>query len=143
MDVASPSTLAYADIVGSRVMGLDDYEELKVLVMHSRALGQILKSSDFVRASDFGDKVLVGGEVGKVSGIRVIVNNSIPNSVAIMIDPARYAEMIDKKMYSHRRMDEDTDILKVSFWYPVGSGVINKNAAVLITNLASDAASLA
>lgn len=55
-------------------------EEGRFIVLPSFAYGLLLRSPEFVRATDMGDELLTKGYVGEVAGFKVYKSNNVPHT---------------------------------------------------------------
>lgn len=64
------------------------------LAVTNETYAEILKSPEFIKASDLGDKVVQSGQVGRINGVDVYETNNIPDS-------AKVDYIIGNKVFCH------------------------------------------
>lgn len=109
----------------------------KFLVIHPDVLGGLLKSTMFIDASKYGsNEAILNGEIGKISGLKVLVTTQMPNGAALVIDPSRAAWMAVRRNLDMKRWDNpQTDSIELYFYVEYGMAVTDQDALAVIVNI--------
>jgi len=89
---SSSGTMAYDDVVDAMTALEEDSYEPDLLFVPPNSKGDLMKSDEFTRASEFGDEVIRDGAFGQIAGIDVMVSNTgdLGDGEAILVDSNRY-----------------------------------------------------
>ena len=144
LDAKTPAQLQYEDVVNvaTVIRGLKWVPNF--LLINSNQMSDLLKSTKFIDASQYGDReALVNGEVGKISGLKVLVTTVIPDGCALVVDSTRAAWEALKRPVDMKRWDNPTtDSVELYFFMEYGVKVTDEDAVAIAVNLGLKAAEL-
>jgi len=102
-------TLSFSDIVdGMKALREDDYTP-DLLIVDVDGYTELLTDSNFNRATDSGDEVVRSGEVGRVAGMPVVIDNTQSISGghgAVAVDSTRYGYELTRTSMSTMEYEE-------------------------------------
>lgn len=104
-------TLSWDDILAGKTTLLGDGYDPDLLIVEENGLTDLLTDSDFLRASDFGDQIIVEGEgaLGRAGGMTVALSNTgdiSTNADAYMIDSRFYGAEVVWRGMEMEQVDE-------------------------------------
>lgn len=143
VDVSGSGTISYSAIVDALAKFGENYDDVLALVVHSKQAADLLKDSNFINASAFGQPVMVNGypAIGKIAGIPVVISDRITKTPG-GTTPDTYTALLLRKnavALAYKRqlqIEQDRDILKRTtvisgtMYYAVK--LLDKNKAVKI-----------
>lgn len=125
---ATAGTVSYNDIINMRT------SLRKVLVKGERTVvtdaeseGQLLKDDKFLDASAYGDKVVLNGEIGKISGMRVVTTDTLfDNLPVVLIRGDNLGKVVYKKKLSTKvqQLEKRTDDVWIQAWQKSFPGIV-------------------
>lgn len=102
-------TLSFSDIVeGMKALREDDYTP-DLLIVDVDGYTDLLTDSNFNRATESGDEVVRSGEVGRVAGMPVVIDNTqsiAGGHGAFAVDTTRYGYELTRTPMSTREYEE-------------------------------------
>ena len=103
--------------------------------------GQLEVDSRFHDASQYGGReVILNGEIGKISGMKVVVTTNILDTTAILMDSTRAAYLILKRNLDMKKWDQpDIDSTRLFFFEELAPKVVNEDALAFVTDIATGA----
>lgn len=109
----------------------------KFLIMHPDALGGVLRSTMFMDAAKYGsNEPIITGEIGKISGQKILVTTQMPAGAALVIDPNRAAWMAVRRNLDMKRWDNpQSDSIELYFFVEYGVQVTDEEALEVIVNI--------
>jgi HK97 family phage major capsid protein len=109
-------TLSFSDIVeGMKALREDDYTP-DLLVVDVDAYTDLLTDSNFNRATEGGDEVVRSGEVGRVAGMPVVIDNTqdiAGGHGAFAVDTTRFGYELTRTPMSTRQYEEESRMVDV------------------------------
>ncbi len=117
VDHSADGVLRYEYIVEALAKFGENYDDVVALVVHSKQASDLLKDSNFINASAFGQPVMVAGyqAIGKIAGIPVVISDRVsvvsgtPNTyVALLLRREPVAVAYKREL----KIEQDRDILK-------------------------------
>jgi N4-gp56 family major capsid protein len=117
VDHSADGALRYEYIVEALAKFGENYDDVVALVVHSKQASDLLKDSNFINASAFGQPVMVAGyqAIGKIAGIPVVISDRVsvvsgtPNTyVALLLRREPVAVAYKREL----KIEQDRDILK-------------------------------
>lgn len=131
-------SLAYGTVVDGRKEILDSKFTPQMLVVNTLGERDLLKSSEFTRASDLGDDVITEGVIGRIAGLDVMVDNSglMSSSQAegYIIDPNEYGYELVKRDVATEEYDAPERQARIFQLYTKRTWkAIDSNAAIKVT----------
>jgi len=129
-------TLSFSDIVeGMKALREDDYTP-DLLIVDVDGYTDLLTDSNFNRATDSGDEVVRSGEVGRVAGMPVVIDNTQDISGghgAVAVDSTRYGYELTRTSMSTMEYEEpsrQTDVIQ-AFTRKAWTTIFDEAAAVI------------
>ncbi len=114
----SNGTLSFSDIVeGMKALREDDYTP-DLLIVDVDGYTDLLTDSNFNRATESGDEVVRSGEVGRVAGMPVVIDNTqsiAGGHGAVAVDSTRYGYELTRQSMSTMEYEEpsrQTDVIQ-------------------------------
>ena len=104
--LASSDTMDTDDIADALTSLRIDDENGKYIIIHPSQENDLLKLSDFIDASVYGGReAILGGEIGRYLGMRVLVTTQIPAGTGAGASNGRYALVIGDRpfVYAQKR----------------------------------------
>jgi hypothetical protein len=105
----SNGTLSFSDIVeGMKALREDDYTP-DLLIVDVDGYTDLLTDSNFNRATESGDEVVRSGEVGRVAGMPVVIDNTqniAGGHGAVAVDSTRYGYELTRTSMSTMEYEE-------------------------------------
>jgi HK97 family phage major capsid protein len=105
----SNNTLSFSDIVeGMKALREDDYTP-DLLIVDIDGYTDLLTDSNFNRATEQGDEVVRSGEVGRIAGMPVVIDNTqdiAEGHGAFAVDTTRYGYELTRTPMSTREYEE-------------------------------------
>jgi HK97 family phage major capsid protein len=105
----SNNTLSFSDIVeGMKALREDDYTP-DLLIVDIDGYTDLLTDSNFNRATEQGDEVVRSGEVGRIAGMPVVIDNTqdiAGGHGAFAVDTTRYGYELTRTPMSTREYEE-------------------------------------
>lgn len=129
-------TMAYDDVVDAMTALEEDSYEPDVLFVPPNVKGDLMKSDDFTRASEFGDEVIRDGAFGQIAGIDVMVSNTgdLGDGEAILVDTNRYGyEGVREGFTSMEYEVENENKRVIQVRTRMGWAAVRPGAAIKIT----------
>lgn len=101
-------TLAWDEVVDAKKELRDDGYNPTILIVDAEGEADLLKSSEFQRATDLGDETILEGQIGRVAGLDVFLDNDglAAANDAYVIDPSRYGFDVVKEDISTQSYDD-------------------------------------
>jgi len=127
-------TLTYAEII-SAAGNIRAYNwEPNVIIMNPAQFSQILASDMFTDASKYGGREpLLRGEVGMISGLKVLVSTQIASGKALVLDTRQAGYLAIKRPVDLKRWDNPaTDSVELYFFMEYGVKATRTEAIALI-----------
>jgi len=107
VDALTEGTFGYLDIVGTANVIRGKKWEPDFMLIHPNQMKDLLKSSQFVDFSKYGAREpLLRGEIGQISGIRVLVTTNMTSGNALIIASKRAAWLAVKRHVDLKRWDD-------------------------------------
>lgn len=129
-------TLSFSDIVeGMKALREDDYTP-DLLIVDVDGYTDLLTDSNFNRATESGDEVVRSGEVGRVAGMPVVIDNTQDISGghgAVAVDSTRYGYELTRTSMSTMEYEEpsrQTDVIQ-AFTRKAWTTIFSEAAAVI------------
>lgn len=128
--------ITYDLLVDARTaLRTDDYSP-DVMFVSADSEGDLLKLSEFVRATDLGDEVVSEARIGRVLGMDVYVDTSgsLGAGEAIMVDSEKYGyESVRREMDSRQYEQEESEQMVVQIAARMGWKASQPEAGIKIT----------
>jgi len=135
ISATSAGVLTYEDLIKAKSSLEGAYFTPKVLLVNPSEHNDLLKSDMFTDASKYGSaEPLLNGEVGKIAGMKVVVDHKVPSGKAIVLDPdyaGLYVLKEDVKVEEKELPEQYAVQLIATKWY--GVGVIYSSAIAVIS----------
>lgn len=143
-DALGAGTLTYEDIMDASAVIRSNKWSPDFMLIHPNQMNDLLKASTFTDFSKYGAREpLLRGEIGQISGMRVLVSTNMPDGNALLITSKRAAWLAIKRPIDLKRDDSpSTDSIDLYFFMEYGCTVYDAQAMCLIVNLKSDAGAL-
>lgn len=130
-------TLDFDVVVDGRKEILDSKFSPDMLVVNTQGEADLLKSSEFTRASDLGDETITEGAIGRVAGLDVMVDNSgqlsDSNAEGIIMDTDEYGyEVVKEDVASNEYPSQERQAQVFQLWTMRQWKAINNNAAIKV-----------
>lgn len=144
VDVFAPGSFSYNDIMTAANVIRGNKWEPDFMMIHPDQMNDLLKNTQFVDFSKYGAREpLLRGEIGMISGMKVLVTTAIPTGNAIVIASKRAAWLAIKRPIDLKRWDNPrTDSIELYFYMEFGVSVTDEDAVCIITNMESGAVNL-
>lgn len=116
-DISAETTdnfITYEAVVDAVDKFQEEDDEARILFIHPSQKTRLRKDSNFVRASELGDKVLMTGTIGELAGCQVVASNKVPYDdvskkyTNFIVKPGALAIYLKAKA----NIEDDRDILK-------------------------------
>ena len=108
----APTVSISADVIADALDKFEEEdEEPKVLFIHSKQKTTLRKDSQFTRASDMGDEVLMSGVIGEIYGCQVVVSNKLPVAEGVYSNYIVKPGALDIYLKREVEVEDDRDIL--------------------------------
>lgn len=130
-------TFSYQDVVsGANVIRGKKWSP-DFMLIHPEQMSSLLKSSQFVDYSKYGAREpLLRGEIGQISGLRVLVSTNVPRGSAIILASKRAGWLAIKRPIDLKRWDNpSTDSIELYFYMEYGAKVTDEDAIVRLIGL--------
>lgn len=127
--------LSYDNVVDAMVVLEKDGYDADMLIVSPDSKGDLLKSNEFTRASEFGDEVIRDGAFGMVAGVPVMVSNTgdLGNGEGFLVDSDYYGvEVVREEMNSDEDVDTESQKRLITVWTRMGWAATRAGAAVKI-----------
>jgi hypothetical protein len=113
----------------------------KIMILHPAALGAILSSNMFIDAAHYGsNEPILNGEIGKLSGMKVLVTTQQPTGCAMLVDPDRAGWMAVRRNLDMKRWDNPrTDSIELYFYLEYQAQLTDPDAIQYIVNITGKA----
>jgi N4-gp56 family major capsid protein len=117
VDHSADGVLRYEYIIEALAKFGENYDDVVALVVHSKQASDLLKDSNFINASAFGQPVMVAGyqAIGKIAGIPVVISDRVSvesgttnTYVALLLRREPVAVAYKREL----KIEQDRDILK-------------------------------
>lgn len=107
--------LAYADIIDAMTALEAASYDPDLLIVSAESKGDLMKSSEFTRASELGDAVIRDGAFGEIAGVPVFVENGgdIGAGEAVMVDSSRYGIESQREAMTSISYEEESENKRV------------------------------
>ena len=130
-----PGTLSYEDVVDGRNKVKVAKRLANVMVIHPDQESDLLKDSRFIDSSQYGDREpLLAGEIGKISGLKILTTTQITTGTALVLDTTKAAWLAIKREIDLKRKEEaSTDSVELYFFQEFGVELVNDDATCKIT----------
>lgn len=137
VDAATEGTFAYEDIVTAANVVRGNKWSPDFMLIHPDQMAQLLKSPQFIDASKYGAREpLLRGEIGQISGLRVLVSTNMRSGNAIILASKRAGWLAIKRHVDLKRWDNpQTDSIELYFYMEYGAKVTDEAAIVLLVGL--------
>lgn len=137
IDAGTEGTFAYQDIVKTANIVRGKKWSPDFMLIHPSEMADLLKSAQFVDASKYGAREpLLRGEIGQISGMRVLVTTNMREGNAIVLASKRAAWLAVKRHIDLKRWDNpDTDSIELYFFMEYGAKVTDEDAICLLVGL--------
>jgi len=137
VDASTEGTFSYVDIVNAANVVRAKKWTPDFMLIHPNQMKDLLKSSQFVDYSKYGAREpLLRGEIGQISGIRVLVSTNMRSGNAIILASKRAAWLAIKRHIDLKRWDNpSTDSIELYFYMEYGCKVTDEDAIVLLVGL--------
>jgi N4-gp56 family major capsid protein len=144
VDANTKASLSYEDLVDGAAIIRGNKWNPNFVLINPAQMGDLLKSSKFIDASQYGDReALVNGEIGKISGMKVLVSTQMCDGTVLILDSKRAAWEALKRPVDMKRWDNPTtDSVELYFFMEYGVAVTDEDAVVLAVNSSTKGASL-
>lgn len=138
-DAGTEGTFSYNDIVNTANVIRGKKWEPDYMLIHPNEMAYLLKNSQFVDASKYGAREpLLRGEIGQISGMRVLVSTNMTQGNALVIASKRAAWLAIKRHVDLKRWDNpQTDSIELYFYMEYGAKVTDEDAVALLVGLGS------
>lgn len=139
------AVLTYEDIIaGLGVIRANKWTPDFILI-HPNQVNDLLKSSAFRDASQYGSPdVLLRGEIGMISGVKILVTTNIFDGTALFIASKRAAWLALKRHVDLKRWDNpQSDSVELYFYMEYKAAVTDSTALCISVNHKSDASNIA
>jgi len=126
----------YDDVVDAMTTLEEDGYAPDLLIVSPDSKGDLLKSSEFTRASEMGDDVIRNGAFGEIAGVETMVSNTgdLGAGEAFLVDSDFYGiEAVREDMSSEEDVDTVTQKRIITVWTRMGWAATRADAAVKIT----------
>jgi len=127
--------ITYDDVIDARTALRTDSYEPDVMFVSPDAEGDLLKLSEFVRATELGDEVVSEARIGRVAGMDVFVDDSgsLGAGEAYLVDSNKYGfESVRREMDSRMYEQEENEQRVVQITARMGWKVAQAGAAIKI-----------
>jgi len=135
-DAITAASLSYEDLVGGLGVIRANKWTPDFILVHPNEVNDILKSSAFRDASQYGSPdVLLKGEIGMISGVKVLVSTNMTEGVVLYIASKRAAWLALKRPVDLKRWDNPaTDSVELYFYMEYGVAVTDETAVAISVN---------
>ena len=141
VDPEAAGTFAYKDIItaANRVRGKKWSPDF--LLIHPDQMASLLKEATFVDASKYGAREpLLRGEIGQISGLRVLVSTNAAQGAAYIVASKRAGWLAIKRHLDLKRWDNPgTDSIELYFFMEFGAKLTDPDAVAMVVNLGEKA----
>lgn len=137
VDAGTEGTFSYQDIVrvANEIRGRKWSPDF--MLIHPDQMADLLKNAQFVDFSKYGAREpLLRGEIGQISGMRVLVTTNMRSGNALVISSKRAAWLAIKRHIDLKRWDNpQSDSIELYFYMEYGSQVTDEDAIALLVGL--------
>lgn len=139
VDASTEGTFSYKDVVTTANVVRGKKWSPDFMLIHPSQMSDLLKSSQFIDASKYGAREpLLRGEIGQISGMRVLVSTNMTEGNAIVLASKRAAWLAIKRHIDLKRWDNpETDSIELYFFMEYGAKVTDEDAICLLVGLGS------
>ena len=136
-DAMTEGTFSYGDIVNTANSVRSKKWSPDFMLISPHQMKDLLKSSQFVDFSKYGAREpLLRGEIGQISGMRVLVSNNMRQGNALVLASKRAAWLAIKRHVDLKRWDNpSTDSIELYFYMEYGAKVTDEDAIALLVGL--------
>lgn len=144
IDANTKGTLAKEDVLSAVTQIRAEKFTPNVLVVHPLKYGDLLKDSNFIDASKYGEREpLLNGEIGKFYGVKVLETTQVWAGVAVVAATPDCGWFVLKRNPDVKKKEApEADSYEFYIYEEFAPKITNENAVALIFNIASDAADL-
>lgn len=143
VDAQTEGTFGYRDVVTAANVVRGKKWEPDFMLIHPSQMKDLLKSAQFVDFSKYGAREpLLRGEIGQISGLRVLTSTNMHEGNAIILASKRAGWLAVKRHVDLKRWDNpSTDAIELYFYMEYGAKVTDEDAIVLLVGLGSTSVS--
>jgi len=136
VDAGTKGSLTYLDIVNTAGVIRANKWTPDFMLIHPNQMTDLIKDSRFVDVSKYGSReVILNGELGKISGLKILVSTHMIDGTALIIASKRAAWMAIKRNVDMKRWDNpSTDSVELYFYMEYGISLTDENAVALSVN---------
>jgi len=136
VDAGTKGSLTYLDIVNASGMIRAQKWSPDFLLIHPNQMTDLIKDSRFVDVSKYGSReVILNGELGKISGLKVLVTTHIIDGTTLILSSKRAAWLAIKRNVDMKRWDNpSTDSVELYFYMEYGVSLTDETAICLSVN---------
>lgn len=127
--------LSYDNVINAMVVLEEDGYSPDLLIVSPDSKGDLLKSSEFTRASEMGDEVVRDGAFGQIAGVEAMVSNTgdLGDGEAFLVDSDFYGiEAVREGMNSEEDVNTVSQTRTITVWTRMGWAATRSSAAVKI-----------
>ena len=137
VDAGTEGTFSYIDIVNAANVVRGKKWEPDFMLIHPGQMHMLLKNSQFIDASKYGAREpLLRGEIGQISGMRVLVSTNMTIGNSLLINSKRAGKLAIKRNIDLKRWDNPgTDSIELYFYMEYGAQVTDEDAVCLVVGL--------
>lgn len=135
-DATTVADFKIDDLVAANIFFRTKKARGDVVVINPDQLSSILKDSTFIDTSAYGSReVILLGEVGKISGFKVLTTTSMPAGTALFLNTKRAGWHVLKRNIDVKRKDSpDTDSYKFYVYFEFAPKVTDEDAVYVSVN---------
>lgn len=130
-------TLEFADVVEAKKILQQDAYSPDLLIVNVQGEADLLNSDAYQRSTELGDETVLEGQVGRVAGLDVVLDNSDHMSQssgeAYMVDTAEYGYEVTKQEVATNEYDDPSRHASVfQIWTRKAYFAVDSEAAIKI-----------
>ena len=136
VDAGTMGSLTYIDIVNTAGVIRANKWTPDFMLIHPNQMTDLIKDSRFVDVSKYGSReVILNGELGKISGLKILVSTHMMDGTALFIASKRAAWMAIKRNVDLKRWDNpSTDSVELYFYMEYGVSLTDEDAVAISVN---------
>jgi len=129
-------TLEFSEVIDAREELIGDGYDPDILIVSPSAESDLLNSTEFQRATDLGDDVILNGAIGRVAGFSVFLDNDGHTSAnsAYLADGSKYGlDVVKEEIETENYYDDARQAEVYQIWTRRVFKAVDGNAAIEIT----------
>lgn len=136
VDADSTGSLTYLDIVNTAGVIRANKWTPDFMLIHPNQMTDLIKDSRFVDVSKYGSReVILNGELGKISGLKILVSTHMIDGTALILASKRACWMAIKRNVDMKRWDNpSTDSVELYFYMEYGVSLTDEDAVAISVN---------